>query len=371
NIAIYMLTNGKWTLLKYEPVPLIAAGASHSVHLEWSSVNATGLNTLFVAIDPEDAIREKSEDNNTAFKDIIVMMHKGVEMTTKLDAGQYGADQDVRINVQVRNSGEAMNARLTAVVEDIDGGLVATLPPVDIRLDYASDTNIGFVWNTASSFSGQYHVRAALKSDQTVMAENIVIFKIAPEIKIDPVTLTTDKMIYLSDENAEMSVSITNAGTDTIIPELTATLRITNLDGAFIFADEKKITTLLAGATCTVKSIWNTAGSVPGMYLVTLEVFMENNLVAAKTVQFGIDPVVRVTGSIAASPASVIYGSDARFAYKVKNTGNMDLSDLILRLSISDPGSQDVLGSIETAVDLPADAEKTGSFTIATQGCKL
>ncbi len=370
-IAIYMLTNGKWTLLKYEPVPLIVAGASQPIHLEWSSMTATGLNTFFAAIDPEDAIREISEDNNTAFKDIVVMERSGVEMTTKLDAGQYGSDQDVRINVNVRNSGEGLSALLTVAVEDIDGGLAATLVPVNIQMDYASDKNISFVWNTASSFSGQYHVRAVLKSGQTAMAENIVAFKITPEMKVDPVTLTTDKTIYLSNENTEMSVNITNASTNVIIPELTATVRITDAGAAVIFADEKKIATLLAGATCNVKSLWNTAASLPGIYLVTLEVFVEKNLVATRTAQFSIDLIGRVTGSIAAAPTSVLYGSDARFDYTVKNTGNMDLSGLPLLLTIIDPGLQDVLSSVEAAVDLPIHAEKTGSFIIATQGYKL
>ncbi len=370
NVEIYILTGGTWSLLKNESIPLITAGASQAVHLEWSGKAGTGVNMLYVAVDPDDAIPEASEDNNSAFKDIVVMDQTGVEMTTALDAVQYGAMQDVNIGVDIRNSGESQKVTLTAAVEDSNGVPVASLTPVDLRMDYASDQKIPFVWNTASILGGRYRVHAVLKSDQGTIVENIVNFKIVSEIKVDPVMITTDKAVYLADENAEISINITNASRNYILPELTAKIRIANAAGVVVFADEKKVTNLLVGSICNVKDLWNTAASVPGTYQVTLEVYSGEDLVATKLTTFSLAARTAVTGGIAA-PGFVLYGNDVKLDYTVRNIGGADVSNLPVRVLIVDPDSQEVLNSFESVVDLPLNVEKSGNCQLSTQGYKL
>ncbi|MEE9910342.1 MAG: gliding motility-associated C-terminal domain-containing protein [Deltaproteobacteria bacterium] len=371
NVAIYMMTNDQWTLLKSEIISSLAAGAAQQIEMEWSPAAASGRNTLAVILDPEDAIREVSEENNSASRDIVVMEQAGVEMTTVLDAAQYGVRQNVNIGIQVRNSGAAQDAVLSVFIEDQNGGNAGTLPPLELHLDYGSSGDVHLLWNTGLTLEGSYRVHSILKSVQSVIAENLALFKIVPDIKVEPVTLTMDKAIYLSNENTEMSVNITNASANVIISELTARIKITGPDGAMLFTDEKKITNFPTGATCSVKSLWNTAASLPGIYLVTLEVFVENNLVATKTTQFSIDTNAKVSGTVSAVPSSVLCGNDIKFDYTIRNTGNMDISSLPLQMSVIDPDTQDVLSRAESSIDLAINAERTDSFTVSTHGYRL
>ena len=370
DVEIYILSDGTSSLLKRETIPSIAVGTSQMVQLEWSGAVTSGLHTLYVEIDPDDTIAEASKGNNSAFQDIIVMEQTGAGMTTGLDASRYGSQQNVNIGVNIRNSGASQRATLEVAVEDANGVTVAALTSVDLQVDYAATRNFDFVWNTASFPGGVYHVHASLKSDQGILTENIIDFTIVSEIRLDPVSVITDKALYKAGENAEISVNLTNAGQDFIIPELTVKIRIANPADNIVFTDHRMLKNLPAGSTCIVKNLWNIAVSLPGDYRVFLEVYAGADLIATRATTFSIVTDVTVTGSIVA-PGAVSQGMDVKLDYTFRNAGNADVNNLPVRVLVVDPDSQEVLGSMESTIDLPLNMQKSGTCQLSTTGYKL
>ncbi len=369
DVAIYLQTGDTWKLLNYETISSIAAGTSQLLHYELSDL-PVGVSTVFVSVDPENTISEISEDNNTASKDIVVMEQNGVVMTTTLDAAQYTAVQDVNISVDLKNSGEGVNATLLVDIEDENGGIAAQLSSVDVAMPYASANNFSFVWNTAGTFDGKYRVHSILKANGAVVAENTSPFSILPDINVQSF-ITTDKTSYGSNENVSINASVTNSSKNHIIANLIARIKITDASGNILFTEDKNLTNILNGSSNNVGSIWITGNSNSGTYGASIEIILDNQIVSAKTTSFTIDSFVQITGSITAVSPSVVFGSNEVFNYSIQNSGNIALSGLDVKVLIIDPDSQSILSTGENILDLIISAVLPGNYSVSTQGYLL
>ena len=118
-VDIYLLdSSGNLDLLKSENIPYIAPESPGLIELNWNSSDKLGRNSVIAFIDPDDRIYELRETNNLAEKEIFVMGSEGILMETRLNSDRYQSNQDVNINVGLKNSGIGKDVTLAVMIED-------------------------------------------------------------------------------------------------------------------------------------------------------------------------------------------------------------------------------------------------------------
>ncbi len=372
DVAVYIWNAlNQLELLKSETIPVITAGSSAVVTGTWNSTGKTGDNRLVVVVDPNDVIAESDETNNMAIKDFSVADHVGMSMSTVLDAVQYMSNRNANITVTVRNSGPAANAVLSVQIEDTNGYPVYTFDPKTLNVAYANDMIQNPVWNTGSTYAGSYTVHSVLKdSSAAILAENTIPLTILSDAA-DDLTVTTDKIGYSPGENVTTSLTIKNAGTNTIIPTLQATITISSATGTALFSDVKTVANLLPGASVALSSLWNTGLNMLGDYQAIATVSSDGGTAVTKSAGFKINTVLFLTGTITPAPQVVPVGNAAQVSYTLTNAGNADAIGYTARITILDPETQTVMQTSDVVLDIAANASRSGQITINTSGYGL
>ncbi len=363
-------SSGGLELVKSVIIPYIGQGSSETISFAWDTTGRLGTNTVIVVVDPEDRISEQSETNNYADRDFVVVEDEGVSMTTTIDSSEYNSNQDVNINIDLINSGIERDIELEIKVEDVNGYEVTSFDTISTNLPYGATENYSLVWNTGATYSGPYKVHAVLRNPPEILDEDIIPFQILADYAVG-LTMATDKASYDANEDVTVSFNVTNNGTNYIIPELTAEVRIIDSGSNEKFTDIKTLINILPGAASSLESIWNTGLNVPGDYTAIVNINIDGQLITSESAPFSINESIVITGSITATPSVVSLGNNVKADYSVQNNGNADVSGLVLRVIVTDPATQAVMDTFEDTIDLAMGSVQTGEFTIPTTGFGL
>ena len=363
-------SQGNVSLLKSDIISSIPAGSSRSISFNLDTAGRSGEIKIVVAADPTNAIIERDKTNNVAIKKFSVAEKEGIAMSTTLDSDQYTSSRDVKILVDIKNSGIDKDATITTLIEDAGGHQVTLFDKRTLRLPYASSQVYSLLWNSGPTYAGPYRVHTSLTDGTSVIAENIVPFTILPDINLDS-SLVTNKTVYGSKEDVLIGVSIKNNGKNYVIPDLKATMKVSDASGNVLFAEDKSIANLLPGALATLSSTWNTGLSLPGDYSASVDIYISDKRILSTSGSFKISGSSVITGSVAVTPAVVIYGNTAEADYAVQNIGNADVSGMSINLLITDLETQTILASHHESFDLLKNGAKSGKATFPTQGYAL
>ncbi len=361
---------GNLELVKSDTVPYIASESSESIGFSWDSTGKLGINTVIVVIDPEEKITESSEANNYTTRDFVVLEEEGLSMTTTLDADQYGSNQDANIQISLINIGVMRDVVLDVRVEDTNGYEVASFETINTHIAYGENEDYSLVWNTGTTYAGPYQVHTILKNTPEIIAEDIIPFDILADVDTG-LTTATDKTHYDANEDVTVSFNVINDSINYIIPELTATVRITDFDGNEKFTDSKTLADLLPGSSNALASVWNTGLNAPGLYTAVVEINSYSEIVASSSAQFSINESLILTGEISVTPAIVALGNTVRADYTVQNNGNADVNSLILNIIVADPETQATVAMVENTIDLTEGNAYTGEHVFSTAGYDL
>ncbi|MEW6214430.1 MAG: PKD domain-containing protein, partial [Nitrospirota bacterium] len=371
DVDIYLWdSSGNLELLKSEKIPYIAADSGEVMPISWDSTGKAGTNTVIVVIDPEDKVSEVFETNNYAEKEFYVADTEGIAMDTILNSNEYKGNQDVNININLRNSGPERDVVMEVWIEDGNGYVVTLLNTIRTHLSYASEQNYSLLWNTGSTYAGSYRVHTLLKNPPDILTENITPFTILPDIDIES-TLVIDKTNYGSNEDMFVNFNVRNNGRNYVIPELNLKVRIVDGVDKGLFIEDRNITNLLPGVTTALSSIWNTGLNLSGDYSVILEIYLDSKMVSSKSVPFKIDETIIITGNITVTPSVVILGNTVRASYTIQNIGNADAIGLTVKVSVIDPETQDLMDTKEETIDFGVNTMRNGQFVFSTLGYKL
>ncbi len=368
---VYLMNpSGNIQLLNSSKISYIVPGSEEFVSINWNSSGKSGTNTVIAVVDPEDKIHELSETNNLAMKEIAVVSSEGILMTTTLDSDKYQINQDVKIHINLKNSGIEKDVTIETVIEDENKTIVASLNSINTLLPYAFQKDLNLVWNTGTAYAGSYKVHNVLKDGANVITENTVPFAILPDINIDS-SVVTNKTAYGAKEDVVIDVNIKNKGENYVIPELKVKVRIVDAGNTEIFAEDKGITNLLPGRTTALHSTWNTGLNPLGDYSATVEIYIGDKFVSSKSISFEIDASMIITGSLTVTPTVVLIGNTIQVDYVMQNTGNTTISDLAANILIVDQETQTTMTAYADSIDLSVNATKNGKFTFPTQGYAL
>ncbi len=372
DVDVYLWgAEGDLELLTSGKIASIGADSGGIIAVDLDSKDRLGTNSVIVVVDPEDEIQEVLETNNYAVREFHVSEDEGVSLTVTLDREQYHGGQDVNIDLSLKNSGIERSVVLEVWIEDGDGNEVALLERTSADLSYASSRDYSLLWNTGSTYAGDYRVRAVAGDASTgVAAEEIVPFVILPDIDIES-TVVTDKSHYGPGEDVAVGFSVGNNGRNSILPLLKARLRIRDSDGRELHAEERDIVNLLPGGAATMNSTWNTALNAPGEYMVIADVYLEGEPVSSASTVFRIDAVVTVTGDIKVSPSYVPAGESVTAEYTVRNSGNTGAACLVMDISVTDPETGATMSSYRETTDLDMGGVHTGRTIFSSKGYGL
>ncbi|MGA1840972.1 MAG: CARDB domain-containing protein [bacterium] len=107
------------TPLGVQTISALNPGDSAQVSLAWTDITESGERIIHIRVDPEDQIREISEEDNTAFKIVRILSLPDLTISTNSIVFYPAAPRDgdqVSIRVMVQNRGEqdALNIRVSA-----------------------------------------------------------------------------------------------------------------------------------------------------------------------------------------------------------------------------------------------------------------
>lgn len=202
---------------------------------------------------------------------------------------------------------------------------------------FDSARTYNFTWNTGSTFSGNYLVRAKLYENGTFLTEDTTNFTILPDKSLTSKVIT-DKTAYNPNESVTINSTIQSTSANFIFENLTATITISSQQSAnSLYTETQTIPILLIGQQTELKTYWNTSTNPPGVYPVTLEVKDTSGTILSTstttiTISDAIKPSKLLKGQISVDKQSILQGEPLLITYSITNLGNIDLPQVNLSI---------------------------------------
>jgi hypothetical protein len=366
-ILLYLWgADGSLELLASEEIAVLGPGEEKQIAAYWDSAGKTGDNSIVAVIDAYDEISESDESNNMAVREFVVMDQEGLQMTTALDAPEYGANEDVTISTTLWNSGPQAEGVLEAVIEDDRGNTVGELTSADVSLAYGKEKTETFIWNTGTTYAGSYQARAKLADSSGTLAENTVAFTIASPVSLST-SVATDKASYEPNDTVTIAGTIENMSSNSMISALLARIDVKDQAGTVLHTEDKQISNLLPGAKTSLTSSWNAGLSSAGAYSTSIEVIVDNETVSTSSASFTIKGLDSLAGELSITPGVAAAGGTVQASYTIRNSGNADSGTLTPSIVIFDPET----GEQNTELIRPAITVKLGELVTDTQSISI
>ncbi|MCL7488877.1 MAG: Ig-like domain-containing protein [Desulfobulbaceae bacterium] len=346
-------------LVHSQTIPRLDPHSEEWLSAYWDSTGMAGTNTLFVLLDPANEIAESREDNNFASRSFYVAEEEGVGFETMLNGREFSSQEVLSIEVALHNSGLEKDVRLTVLIEDENGTLVEELAVLDRKLPYGSSENVELHWKAGSVFAGTYQVRTVLvDGDAGLIGETLKPFTVLPDIDV-AAALTANKVEYGPDENVLLGLSVTNRGANVILPQLRIKLTVSAAAGVH-HVEEHELVNLSPLDSATLKAAWNTAQNVPGSYSASVEIFLDDELVASTGLEFAIVPVMGISGDVSVDPRVIFQGGGVRAGFSVAGSGNVAAGPTQIRILIVDTENRLTVSSYEESITLDLNEKVSG-----------
>jgi hypothetical protein len=288
------------------------------------------------------------------------------------DKTEYQPSGNVLISATIKSLSEyekTIDAKV--LVEDSNGALVkevAVLTGLNFSVGETKSIN-NLVYNTGSTYAGNYRAHLILYDNQKQTAEAFANFTILPA-KAATSAVTTNKAAYEANEPVTITSQIRNTSPNYTFRNLIAKISLLDDQGRVIFTDSKTIPVIDPAGLATFDSYWNTSTNPKGKYTVTLEVFEDTSGVSTSLTTFDImgtsQTAAGIVGSITAQPNPVYQGKSETLTYSIKNTGNEDITNLAMKVLVVDPDNGEIKHTLERTVDLNMAATISGDSVVST-----
>lgn len=273
------------------------------------------------------------------------------------DKQQYTPNEQAVITVDASNLSDS-GCTLTGLVEitDMDGNIAAVVSPAEEVSWVAGETKtLSYNWNIGQVLKGKYKVRVSWSEDNKVISSSEIPFEIVSDGGITN-TVFTDKITYAANETVGIQEIVINTSTNAIMNDLTVS---TQVYGQGSFVDWNKRTTIpeiLPGASWQYKSSWGVAQSVYGDYSVVSTVYQGDLVLCQDSAKFSVSSSVYsgqgITGNLDVLTKNICPGDDVTMEYTLTNRGNTELQGVLIRITIADPTTGEVVDIITDTANL-------------------
>ncbi|HOX57874.1 MAG TPA: CARDB domain-containing protein [Verrucomicrobiota bacterium] len=345
SVQVLVLSGGSVELVLETGLETLPAGGELPLEATWDTTGRDGPAEVFVVVDPDDALLEADEDNNSATREFHVSGSQGLELLTSLDRASLAHDEWLAAEVLLANSGSEVEARLQILVEDAQGALVEPLLDEQLELVYGFTQSYFLPWNSGDTFPGAYQVRSVLTgTGGQVLAESAAPFEIRPTLDLALVA-STDRQSYGTFERVDVQVALENLVESYVVPALDVVTTVRDPGGVVVFEQQDQVRDLTFDLPVRLHALWDTELNLAGVYLVDVSASVEGTVAAAAQTSFTLVPVVELSGAIAAVPQVAQPGTRVTGAWSVFSSGNAPSGPLAVRTSLVEPGTFTVLAS--------------------------
>lgn len=288
----------------------------------------------------------------------------------QIPVSKYLIDSEVLTNKQTYKANENMeitnitknmtsySSTLTGevIISDSDGNRVAVAES-DISNTWLANESkeLSFIWNTSNTMAGKYKVQVVWREEEKIISFSECNFEIVIDEDITG-TITTEKMSYSANESVNITETIKNNSINSIIDEMIVSTYVCDSSGTTLWSKNTVTSEILPLGKAVLKNTWNTGKNKPGTYTVTMAVYQEEAGFVLDSAIFeivsGTEGIQGISGSIEI-PKNIINSKEAvDFSYKITNTGNMELTEVISRIRIIDTLSMETIGTMTKNNDL-------------------
>lgn len=354
------------------PVPMIAAGGSYAVGVDWAIPSEAGVYTIIVAADATNRVAESDEQNNSAVLQHSVADIGGLALSIRTDQSSYAANEPVNISAAAINAGLAFNGYLEVFIEDSFATPVTVLSSEAITpFDFNARQERAVSWSPAGILAGEY--RAGIRvfnGDGHIVQTEYASFVIQPSSSLSA-TLTTDQSAYAANSNVRLNAGIHYLAGNTILSGAIAQLQIRDNSGAVIFSTAENLVDLLPGASAATSALWNNGVRLAGIYQAVLNVIQGTDVVQTVVTEFVINATTQLSGAFVQQELFPDIGSPQNVGFTVSSQSNADITGLPLLVSLRDVATQSILQSQTVSADIALGATFGGSVSFDTSGLGL
>jgi len=286
-----------------------------------------------------------------------------MELNTSVAKMDYLPHENVSVEVRVSNTGETTrNFTLRAGIYDEQNNLVHGFSPVNQTIAANETQSFNFTWNTGNTYAGEYRATATLDVGLGSSAR----FEILPRIALES-TLYSTRLEYAGGEQANFLATIESLSPNFAFKALRARLTVRQENGSTAYTQEKIIPQLLPLSSTTLNYYWNTSRAPPGNYSARLEVYHNGTVIDRGNASFAILSSFTahrgLGGTLNVSPRELRHPAKVNFSYKATNTGNVELDNLSLAISLASPSKQAMIHNFTANTSLAMGESANGTFT--------
>lgn len=170
--------------------------------------------TVYVVVDPLNAIVEKVEANNLSYRSFHVYAGSNITGALSLDKESYTASEEMVISVSATNSGDlAGNATAELFVENEQGDFLDALQPLLLTALAPDETRaLEASWNTGNTPAGSYRIHLVLYEGEDVVSDQSVPFAIEWVQTATTITLADPDPLQYSDPIKVSATLLNEAG---------------------------------------------------------------------------------------------------------------------------------------------------------------
>ena len=349
-------------------MPDIPAGGTVSVTLPFGVLTQAGSHRLDVVLDPAAQIRELSEANNRASRNLVLGSDARPVLTLSLGRNNFAPGETVNSELRVNNPGNAFSGSVRTRIIDAAGFSVAEFTDQPIQqLAFGALWTRAVQWSSAGIEAGSYRISAhLLDSTGAEIGYREAAFSIAVERNIVLGLDTATTQVVVGNVVAMEAAVDFRSGNATLSG---ARLRFSAVapNGTEVWQVERPLGTVQPGYVLRMPQSWSTSGQAEGVYALHLQLLSTDYQASAESsISLSVEaPTAAVSGSIEILPgASVIAGVPAQARYHLGNTGGVALTGVQARLRLFDVAGNPALAEREDVVDLPTGAVASESLAI-------
>ena len=351
-------------------VALLAAGDSAWVSMPWAPL-VVGRHEVRVEIDPEHAIGETSEDDNTASRPVFVVEGDLLVASIASDRPSYPARSPAVVSVRLDNAGPAFAGTARTTVEDMGGREVAVLDEREISADTDHGASWSLTWNTGLTWAGRYafHVRGRAAGPAAVSAHAETSFEIEPSLSVlarvrpEPVTVAVGLPVAFA-------LTVENHGLNAPLEGATVRLRVQpeGAGGTVPFETLRALPSLLPAGSWSASDSWP-AAQPAGRYVVRLDVERAGVVLAsaaATTIVEAAGPGLR--GDLVLTHEQILAGQSSEAAATLVNVGRAPIADYPVVVEVVSGPEATVRLTASANIALPAGEPRSLRVPLDTAG---
>ncbi len=340
------------------------AGEVVSLNFTLNDLNQPGEYHIQASLDPAQQITEINENNNVAGRSFWVLNEKNPYLTVNLAEHHLYTNDHIDATLAVYNPSASFSGSVVVTLtdsEDFPTGLVQSFVITDLPTEGYWENVIN--WPVADLYAGDYLLKVQLldQSDMEI-SQRIHEVTVHSFVAVDLVA-GIGSSPYLTGEEMNFSATLEYLHGNEVIEGLLQWTVVNDLD-QIIWQYQQQIGQLTVGETAQYAQFW--LMPAPGNYRLQLQLLGYTTMKQLPFTVEALSPQVQLQGEVLLTPAVLDISVEETVDYQLNNTGDVDLTNVPVKLVLFDEGMTQPLLQQQFTSDLNVGQQLTDSVDFDT-----